>query len=36
MIARELAEESAVLLSNKDKTLPMDFHSKYKSILIVG
>ena len=35
MIARELAEESAVLLSNKDKTLPMDFN-QYKNILIIG
>lgn len=35
MVARELAEESAVLLMNKDNTLPLDF-DKYRNILMMG
>jgi len=34
-IARELAEESIVLLSNKDKTLPISFNET-QSVLIIG
>lgn len=35
MIAREISEQSIVLLSNKDKTLPMNF-TEVKNVLIVG
>ena len=35
MIARELAEESMVLLSNRDNTLPLNL-SETKSILMIG
>lgn len=34
-IAKELAEESIVLLSNKDKTLPINFNET-KNVLIIG